>query len=139
MKTIQHYLDTLDKTKYKYVNVEDILNELQLPYVGYPFTEDHIPEFKGYRSDYQWYCTDRNVGLCFYFLNDEFVCASMQIGRKCDEEFEWVSKDIFNKVRDYFLNKLIQHIKHEETNFAQLDLNQQLQDYFITKSIVIRN
>lgn len=46
-------------------------------------------------------CTDTWVGIRAYFLDKEFVCLSTQQGRKCDETFEWVSKDSFRNVKNY--------------------------------------
>lgn len=57
------------------------------------------------------YCTDSYVGLRGYFLNEEFVCLTMQKGRKCNEIFEWVSVEAQVKVREYILSL------DEEDNF----------------------
>jgi len=36
-----------------------------------------------------------------YFLNNEPVCISIEIGHKEKENFEWISEEAFNKTRDY--------------------------------------
>ncbi len=59
-----------------------------------------------YFSDLNWVCTDTTVGLRFYFLGDECVCASFQPGRKCDEQFEWVSQEAYNKVKTLVFDKM---------------------------------
>lgn len=50
------------------------------------------------------YCTDTYVGIRAYFLDDEFVCLSTQMGRKCDEDIEWFSISAQKKVREYILS-----------------------------------
>lgn len=49
----------------------------------------------------RWYCTDSCVGTRVYFLDNEFVCISYQSGRKMNENFYFVSKEIANKVGEY--------------------------------------
>ena len=50
------------------------------------------------------YCTDSYFGMRAYFLDDEFVAISNQEGRKCDEYFEFVSKEVMVKTRNYLLS-----------------------------------
>ena len=54
-----------------------------------------------------WYCTDSTVGYLAYFLDDKPVAVSSQLGRKCDEEFEWLSKEAYNLVYNYVLSFLV--------------------------------
>jgi len=54
----------------------------------------------------KWYCTDSYVGLRAYFLVDEFVATSYQQGRKFDEDFTFVSKEIAEKLRNYLISLL---------------------------------
>jgi len=51
-----------------------------------------------------WYCTDSYVGYKVYFFDDEPVAVTSQLGRKCDEKFEWISKEAYIKVRDYVIS-----------------------------------
>lgn len=48
-----------------------------------------------------WYCTDSVVGFKVYFFDDVPVAISSQSGRKCSENFQWVSKQLYQKVKDY--------------------------------------
>lgn len=48
-----------------------------------------------------WHCTDSTVGYRAYFFDDEPVAISSQVGRKCGEDFEWMSKEAYMKVRFY--------------------------------------
>jgi hypothetical protein len=54
----------------------------------------------------KWLCTDSFVGFRAYFLDDEFVAISYQEGRKFDEEFDFVSKKLAEKVRNYLISLL---------------------------------
>ena len=51
-----------------------------------------------------WYCTDTWVGMKVYFFDDEPICVSYQPARKDDEEFSWISKESFNKVKDFYIS-----------------------------------
>lgn len=45
-----------------------------------------------------WLCTDTWVGYKAYFLNDEPVAISEQLGRKDYETFSWMSKKSYDDV-----------------------------------------
>lgn len=53
------------------------------------------------------YCTDSYVGIKAYFLDNEFVALSTKYGRKYSEEFEFVSIDVAEKVKNYLLSLLV--------------------------------
>jgi hypothetical protein len=61
---------------------------------------------------YYWlnahYCMGTWVGTRVYFLEDELVAVSYQRGRKYDEEFSWVSKEAYLKVKSYLKSLLIE-------------------------------
>jgi hypothetical protein len=48
-----------------------------------------------------WYCTDTWVGMRVFVFDREVVAFSMQTARKNDEEFEFVSKEAYDKVKDF--------------------------------------
>jgi hypothetical protein len=50
------------------------------------------------------YCTDTWVGWKAYYLDNELVCISEQVGRKWDEEFEYVSKESAKKLKEYLIS-----------------------------------
>jgi hypothetical protein len=52
------------------------------------------------------HCTDSFVGIKAYFLDGEFVAVSNQNGRKWPEEFEFVSTEIAEKVKNYLVSLL---------------------------------
>ena len=72
-----------------------------------------------------WYCTDSYVGYKVYFLHDllhdEPVAVSSQIGRKMDEEFEWVSAEAYHRVKKYVMS----FTKHED-DVALADLDEEI-------------
>lgn len=51
-----------------------------------------------------WYCTDSIVGFKVYFFDDVPVAISSQRGRKCNEDFQWISKELYQKVYDYIIS-----------------------------------
>lgn len=56
----------------------------------------------------KWYCTDSYVGIRAYFLDDEFLAISNQIGRKMDEDFSFVSESLANKLKIYLESLVFQ-------------------------------
>jgi hypothetical protein len=68
----------------------------------------------------KWYCTDTWVGARAYFMDGEFICVSMQVGRKRDEEFEWVSKEAFDKAHEY-----IKSLREDEITFSPSIISQE--------------
>ena len=51
-----------------------------------------------------WICTDTEVGIAVYFLDNELICVSWQPYRKSDEEFWFISEELGKKLYDYFLS-----------------------------------
>lgn len=49
-------------------------------------------------------CTDSHVGFRVYFLDDKPIAVSHQAGRKCDENFEWVSMEAFKNTHSFLLS-----------------------------------
>ncbi len=89
-----------------------------------------------------WHCTDSYVGYRVYFLKDEPVAVSSQLGRKSDENFEWVSKEAYYKVRDYILSLQqndeqgpyisIANMDEDVGDFYKIDYTSQLFEYHKT-------
>ena len=75
-----------------------------------------------------WYCTDSYVGYRMYFLDDEPVAVSSQIGRKYDETFEWFSKELALKVRDYLIS--IMSDITEEISLKLCNINDDIGDSY---------
>jgi hypothetical protein len=51
-----------------------------------------------------WLCTDTKVGWRVFFYKDVPVAISSQSARKSDENIEWVSKELYEEVRNYILS-----------------------------------
>lgn len=71
-----------------------------------------------------WYCTDSFVGIRVYFLDNEPVAISSQWGRKCSEDFEWMSKEAYHKVREYV--KSFMKENNDDDHITLADLEQDL-------------
>jgi hypothetical protein len=69
-----------------------------------------------------WHCTDSRVGYKVYFFDDEPVAASSQTGRKMGEDFEWISKEGYRKVKDYIFSF------SEEDNIDLIDLDEDIEE-----------
>lgn len=66
-----------------------------------------------------WLCTDSWVGWRAYFLDDELVAVSSQLGRKCDEEFELVPEKI--KILKEYLETLVENPLRDDYDLINLD------------------
>lgn len=117
--TIKDLIGKIDKNDDKCQGLADLDNFAQELVCDCSWNETFEAHMKKYWI-HSWYCTDQWVGLAAYFFNDEFVCVSTQVGRKYDEDFEWVSQEAANKVRDFIisLSKLDQ--------VKLLDLNEEI-------------
>ena len=96
---IANKIDKSERNK-SYVDLEDLINEFNLDFNLYYVDQDRLKSY--YICN--WLCTDSWVGWRMYFLDDEPVAVSSQVGRKYGEEFEWFSKEIALKVRDYLIS-----------------------------------
>jgi len=74
-----------------------------------------------------WYCTDSYVGYRMYFLDEEPVAVSMQTGRKSNETFEWFSKELALKVRNYLISLMPDE---NELNIKLCDINRDIGDSY---------
>ena len=92
-------LDRTNKAFFTTPSWSDISNSLGLEH--FEWSED--TRLKAYYIATH-YCTDSYVGLVAYFLDDEFIAISNQVGRKWDEEFQFVSLDAVKRTREYILS-----------------------------------
>jgi len=118
---IANKIDKSQKNE-SYVDIEDFSSEFDFDF-GFNLQQDKI---KAYWIG-NWYCTDSYVGYRMYFLDDEPVAVSMQTGRKSNETFEWFSKELALKVKDYLIS-LMQ--KDDELNIKICDINRDIGDSF---------
>lgn len=75
----------------------------------------------------KWRCTDSDVGYRMYFLDDQPVGYSEQLGRKSYEKFRWFSIDCANKVKEHLLT-LSGH--KDELNINIMDINEEVGESF---------
>ena len=78
------------------------------------------------------YCTDSRVGLKAYFLDGEFVAISNRFGKKCNEEFEFVSKEAADNVHKYLLS-LIEPDEYNVDIITDLCLDEEMSDTYKIK------
>lgn len=69
----------------------------------------------------KWLCTDTYVGGVIYFLDDEFVAASWQGGRKRIECIEFLSIDHSKKVRNFMFSCM--ELEEEKVSLLNSDYN----------------
>lgn len=97
-------------------------NEVNVPLYGCWHEQDRLTSYWAG----SWYCTDTQVGYKVYFLDGEPVAITSQIGRKSDEEFEWISVDAYKKVRDYILT-FLDNLEYN-SNIAIADMDEEVGD-----------
>jgi hypothetical protein len=96
-----------------WVNMESFVSELETG-LGYFWNKEADDEFNKRLKAYPiatWLCTDSVVGYYAYYFDGYFIAMSTQMGRKCDKNFIWISKEKALEVRDYILEL---YAKHEE-------------------------
>ena len=59
-----------------------------------------------------WICTDTQVGMFLWVLDDEPVCIDYRPYRKSFKQFLWLSKEAFDKTKKY-MEKFIPPIKNQ--------------------------
>lgn len=72
-------------------------------------------------------CTDTHVGVKAYYWNNKLICISHQAARKSDENFEWVSKEVYQEVGQY-IRSLVEDDETFEVDL--LNLEEELPDYY---------
>ena len=98
LKDITTNLDKSSQNEENYFDLENLVSETDLQCYGVR-QESINPRLRCYLANHL--CNATWVGIRAYFLDEIFVCMSTQLGRKCDETFEWVSKDSFHNVKSY--------------------------------------
>jgi len=96
MNLVQKILENKDKLKEdKWFYPESLLGEFSI----YESIETPIRLSKKWFES--WTCTDTEVGIAVYFLDDELVCISWKPYRKSAEEFWFCSEKLGKKLYDY--------------------------------------
>lgn len=115
----------IDKSKSNeaYVDITDFDDEFN-------FNFDYIEQerLKAYWIG-NWYCTDSYVGWRMYFLDEEPVAVSSQLGRKSSETFEWFSRELALKVKAYLISIMVKQ-NEDELNIKLCNLNEDVGDSY---------
>lgn len=119
---IARQIDKSDRNK-DWIDISEIGREFNLDVYDY-ISQDRLQAY----WIGNWCCTDTLVGYKMYFLDDEPVGVSVQKARKSDEEFEWFSKELAMRLRDYILSLMVE--KDEELTFSICDINDDIGDGF---------
>lgn len=69
-----------------------------------------------------WYCTDQWVGMAAILLDGEVVALSMQTARKNDTNYEFISAEGRNKLREFVLTL----VPNDEAEFELVNLDQEM-------------
>ncbi len=87
--------------------------------------QNHISLESNTRFNCYWvgnhYCTDSWVGIRCYVLDGFPVAVSQQQGRKCDENFEWLDLESFQKTHKFVLSLLEDDEEELNPTFADLE------------------
>jgi hypothetical protein len=118
------------------VSWDDLMTVFEL--INYGWCE--TPKIKCYRYAC-WQCTDTWVGGKVYFYEDEAFAVSWQPYRKSDEDFKFISREMFEKVRKYIQDLMIDN---DEIKIDLVDLDEEIGDgyqveyssQFLTKDVI---
>lgn len=86
-----------DKDNESYVNLDVLAQHFEM--YNFDFWDEQ-DKLKAYWAG-SHICTDTEVGVRIYYFYGEPVAISSQKGRKCQEDFEWVSHADFATVKEY--------------------------------------
>ena len=106
-------------TNYNVSNIESLISEyLQCNFYCESYVED-TERLQSYGIA-QTYCTDSYVGVCCVFLDDELLAITKQDGRKCDEDYYFVTEEMSQKFLNFL--KEIRTRYEKEKDLLNLDL-----------------
>jgi len=115
----------------EYLDIEGICSELSIPIETsfdidneyYRIKEQDKDRLKAfYLSPH--YCTDSFVGVSVLFLDETPVGIITQRGRKCDKEYQWISKDLAKESKEYLLS--LKKEKDFTENIELVDLEKEV-------------
>lgn len=115
--------DLIEIGKTKPKNNENAFFSLMEEFDIYDYKYTEEAKRLSYNFPIKWYCTDSYVGMRIYYLDEEPICISSQSGRKSDESFKWLSKEAFEKTRN-FLHSFVQ----KKEFFDLIDENEKIDD-----------
>lgn len=92
----------------KWFYPQDLLDLLEI----YDHIEIDFNVFKKY-DIYTWICTDTQVGISAYTLNDNLVCIGYKPYRKYDETFYFTSKNDYEDLYNYLISLSKKSFEHK--------------------------
>ena len=135
MNTAEQILNTIDITQE--IITDDILKISECCGI-YEWLEQQKPVL-GYRKYHSWICTDTNVGIDVWYLDDNPVCISYKPFRKATINFYWLSREKYQIVKlyihslqvidDQFDGSTIHNMPDILTSAKQIDYKQFEQHY----------
>lgn len=103
MATFRELINNVDRSESNrdYLNMDELQREFNLwDNLTEAAYQDDLPLKMYYLA--KSFDTDSYIGYRVYYFDNEPVCFSNQRGRKCNEDFEWVSESAYNKVYSWF-------------------------------------
>ena len=117
--TIKEGLNKLQKTKENedYFNIWSIV-EKEFDLFGKSISDevDNQNRLKIYYL-HKWYCTDTWVGYRAYFLDDELIAITQQVGRKYAEHFHYISKESRRKFKKFVESFIMEEDEDESVSY----------------------
>lgn len=114
MRDVVEFLDTNDSPLSE--NTEDFIKACNVAYCWANLGEEGFT----IRPLHTWNCHDQEVGFKVIYLEGSPVCTSYQSGRRDRPEYEWVSREAFEKTRARIL--LIAEKGGEGPDFIDLSM-----------------
>jgi len=119
---IKELLDRLEKSDHtkEWVDFEKLSEQLEIYRYSIDWPEDEDSRITCYWF-VNWICTDTMVGGRVYFFDGEPAAISFQDARKNDENFEWISKDMWKKVFDYMMTFYLKDLEEQGVSLVNLE------------------
>lgn len=101
MKKIDEIVNEIDISKME-AKFVDLMPLTESQFEIYEWLEQPKDNFRlTYCYYHRWICTDTEVGIRVWYLDNKPVCISWQPYRKSGEEFGWISEEDYNNVKKY--------------------------------------
>lgn len=105
MTTIKEILETIDTSKMEDDCFVDIYSMCESEFEIYEWLNQPKDNVRLTCCYYHsWTCTDTEVGIRVWYLDNNPVCISWQPFRKSNEEFGWLSQEAFDGVKAYIVS-----------------------------------
>ena len=117
--TTDEIIKTIDTSKMeKFLDLDGICDELDIYEYVYQPEENQKLTYCFYQK---WICSDTEVGIKVWYLDNKPVCISWKEDWKCRESFGWISSDSFFNTRTY-LRSLIMRSLIKDIDFSHIEI-----------------